>query len=97
MLRDFLPKGIIHNMGLWKSWKDFHYFESILIPQPSGEERVILREDAWDISPIFETEIGESRCVKTSISELLQQALNGENSTFSSQRLSYCVRGYEKE
>ena len=53
MLRHFLPKGIIHGfMGSWKSWKEFHYFESMLIPQPSGEERVILREDG-DISPKY--------------------------------------------
>ena len=47
---------------------------------------------------IFVTEIvGESRDVAIiSISELLQQALNGENSTRSSQHLSYCVRWYEK-
>lgn len=58
MLRHFLPKGIIHGlMGSWKSWKDFHYFESILIPQPSGK-RVILQKRGWrHFPPIFETEI----------------------------------------
>lgn len=35
MLWHFLPKGIIH--GLSKSWKDFHYFESMLIPSPQGK------------------------------------------------------------
>ena len=47
---------------------------------------------------ILETEIaGKSRDVAViSISELLPQALNGENFTCSSQCLSSCVRWYEK-